>query len=64
MAQVTGRAAREGFEAVLMTEKDAVKWGPVWAAPQPLVWCRLRTEFEDPSGQVRRALESATGDAP
>ena len=61
IAQVLDRLAREKCEAVLVTEKDAVKWAPLWAAPQPLLWCRLKTAFEDPSGHLRMALESALG---
>jgi tetraacyldisaccharide-1-P 4'-kinase len=64
IAQVGARLAQERCEAVLTTEKDAVKWAPLWAAPQPLLWCRLKTDFEDPSGHLRRALESALGGRP
>jgi len=44
------------FEAVLTTEKDAVKWLPVWDGPVPLLYCRLETELEDPNGHLERAL--------
>ncbi len=55
-----GRAIREaGAEAVLTTEKDAVKWAPGWSFEAPLVWPRLEACFEDPSHLLPGLLEAA-----
>lgn len=46
-------------EAVLTTEKDAVKWAPSWPFEVPLVWPRLEAVFEDPQRLLPRLLEGS-----
>lgn len=48
-----------GAEAVLTTEKDAVKWAPAWPFEVPLVWPRLEAVFDDPGGLLPALLEGA-----
>jgi tetraacyldisaccharide 4'-kinase len=43
---LAGESRRAGAAAVLTTEKDAVKWAPLWTAPQPLVFPRLTATLE------------------
>lgn len=52
------RAIRERkAEAVLTTEKDAVKWAPGWPFEVPLVWPRLEAVFEDPGALLTALLQ-------
>ena len=55
---VLDKVRSEAFEAVLTTEKDAVKWLSVWNGPVPLLYCRLETELDDPNGHLARALSA------
>ena len=58
LAEAFEREATEaGAEAVLTTEKDAVKWGPIWSGSIPLLYPVLRAEFDDPDGFLERALQ-------
>lgn len=43
-------------KAVLTTEKDAVKWLPLWKEEFPLYYPRLTTEVHDPEGQLGSLL--------
>lgn len=52
-----------GVEFFLTTEKDAVKWLPLWPDEVPLVFPRLRVRFEDTDGDLDRLLASIPGDA-
>ena len=47
---------RTGAEAVLTTEKDALKWVPIWGDSRPLIYPRLRVLVEDPNGHIGRIL--------
>ncbi len=57
-AEVRDALKQAGAGAVLCTEKDAVKWGPVWNLNVPLLYPRLRAEVEDPSGLLENLLLS------
>jgi tetraacyldisaccharide 4'-kinase len=58
---VLDRVRAGSFEGVLTTEKDAVKWLPVWPGPIPLLFCRLETDIEDPGGHLEKVLGSLAG---
>ena len=45
-----------GAQALFTTEKDALKWAPVWPGPEPLVYPRLRAEIMDPQDHLGRLL--------
>lgn len=61
---VLDKVSAGAFEGVLTTEKDAVKWLPVWDGPAPLLYCRLETELDDPQGHLARALSALRAGAP
>jgi len=46
-------------EAVLTTEKDAVKWAPQWPFEVPLIWPRLEAILDDPGGLFPSLLQEA-----
>lgn len=45
-------ARRTGAQAVLTTEKDAIKWLPTWPGDPPLLYPRLRVLFDDIEGRL------------
>jgi len=45
----------------LTTEKDAVKWLPLWPGEFPLVYPKLRARFDDPDGVLERLLALLAG---
>jgi len=59
--RVARAAVAAGAAAVFTTEKDAIKWLPVWRGPAPLVYPRLETEVEDREGHLEALLERVAG---
>lgn len=53
---------RTGAGALFTTEKDALKWAPMWNLDMPLIYPRLRAEIDDPDdhlgGILNRLLKS------
>lgn len=64
LALVLGDAKRADAQAVLTTEKDAIKWEPVWPpkAP-PLVYPRLSVAFNGDVSAMRALLARACSEA-
>lgn len=62
MTRVARAALAGGAAGVLTTEKDAVKWLPLWEGPVPLLYPRLQTEVEDPAGHLAVLLDRLTGE--
>ena len=54
-----GSAANADF--FLTTEKDAVKWLPLWPGEFPLVYPKLRARFDDPDGVLHLLPASLAG---
>ncbi len=52
---------RTHARAVLTTEKDHVKWAPLWPGPAPLLFPRLEARVEDPEGHLDRILRKLVG---
>ncbi len=52
---------KTGAQALFTTEKDALKWAPVWPGPEPLVYPRLKTQIEDPDDHLGRLLAEVLG---
>ncbi len=55
-AAVRSRASALKCDAVLTTEKDALKWLPSWKGPVPLLYVRLETLLDDPQGVLDALL--------
>lgn len=53
-----------GAQAVLTTEKDAVKWLPLWKEPVPLYFVRLTAEVDDPNSLLEALLLRVARAAP
>ncbi len=56
---ILSRARETGAGAVLTTEKDAVKWAPLWPEGLPLVYPRLTTLLEGDVEELRARLAEA-----
>jgi len=59
--RVARAAVAGGAAGVLTTEKDAIKWLPLWSGPVPLVYPRLETEVEDREGTLAAILDRVAG---
>ena len=56
--EVTSVVREAAGQPVVVTEKDAVKWESGWDLEVPLIFPRLNTRVDDPSGSLRSLLLS------
>ncbi|MGC8724437.1 MAG: tetraacyldisaccharide 4'-kinase [Acidobacteriota bacterium] len=64
LQRLLDEAVRTQARAVLTTEKDHVKWAPLWSGPAPLLFPRLEARVEDPDGHLDRILRKLVGAEP
>jgi tetraacyldisaccharide 4'-kinase len=64
LQRLLGEVERTHAHAVLTTEKDHVKWAPLWPGPAPLLFPRLEAKVEDPDDHLDRILRKLVGAGP